>query len=172
MHFTLYTAPCTGDKKNCRYPNRTVIRSADDLIAAARFDHVAAAYAGGYRSVQNFLVSDVIIMDVDNEASDNPADWVYPEDIARMFPDISYAVVPSRNNWKEKAGKSARPRFHVYFPIALCKDPEAYAALKRRIQQQYPFFDPNALDAGRFIFGNPDLVSSSNSDEKDENHAH
>ncbi len=172
MQFALFTAPCTGDRRNCRYPNRTVIRSADDLIAAARFDHVAAAYADGYRSVQRFLVSDVIIMDVDNETSDNPADWITPDALARMFPDISYAVVPSRNHMKEKAGKSARPRFHVYFPIALCTDAAAYAALKREIQRRYPFFDPNALDAGRFIFGNPNLAASPNSTEKDENHAH
>lgn len=153
MNFTLYTADCTGDRRNCLYPHRTDINSAEDLAAAAGFDHVAASYAGDYRSVQNFLSSDVIVMDVDNEASDDPAVWVSPEDLAQEYSDLSYAVVPSRNHLKEKAGKSARPRFHVYFPIRPCTDASAYAALKREIQKQYPFFDSNALDAGRFIFG-------------------
>ena len=153
MTFTLYTAPCTGDRKNCIYPNKTEISSAGDLAEAVRFDHVAAAYAGNYRSVQNYLTSDVIVMDVDNDGSDSPSDWFSPEDLAREFADISYAIVPSRNNQKEKAGKSARPRFHVYFPIRPCRDAAAYAAVKHDVQRNYPFFDPNALDAGRFIFG-------------------
>ena len=153
MQFTLFTAGCTGDRKNCLYPNRSVITSADELIAAAAFDHVAAAYAGNYRSVQNYLSSDVVIMDVDNENSDDPASWVSPEDLVREFSDLSYAVVPSRNNLKEKAGRSARPRFHVYLPVQPCTDAAAYAALKHEIRQNWPFFDPNALDAGRFIFG-------------------
>ncbi len=153
MQFTLYTAGCTGDRKNCLYPDRREIGSASDLAEAAAFDHVSAAYAGHYRSVQNFLSSDVIVMDVDNEASDDPESWFSPEDLSLEFSDIAYAVVPSRNHQKEKAGKSARPRFHVYFPIAPCSDATAYASLKREIRRQYPFFDPNCLDAGRFIFG-------------------
>ena len=157
MTFTLYTAGCTGDRKNCRYPHRAVIASAADLAAAARFDHVAAEYAGYYRGIQNFRVSDVVVMDVDNEASDYPADWLSPADLAAEFAGVSYAVVPSRSHMKEKAGKSARPRFHVYFPIQPCRDAAAYAAVKREIHRKDPFFDPNALDAGRFLFGNPNL---------------
>ena len=155
MEFTLYTADCTGDRKNCLYPHRTTVRSGEDLAAAAAYDHVSAAYAGNYRSVQNFLRSDVIVMDVDNDASDRPEDWFSPEDLSREFADLSYAIVPSRSHLKEKAGKSARPRFHVYFPIVPCEDAEAYSSLKRELQRNYPFFDPNALDAGRFLFGSP-----------------
>ena len=155
MHFTLYTAGCTGDRKNCLYPKRTEITSADDLIAAAAFDHVAAAYTDNYRSIQNYIGSDVVVMDVDNENTDDPSSWVSPEDLAREFSDLSYAIVPSRNNMKEKAGQSARPRFHVYFPIQPCNDAAAYAAVKHDIQRNWTFFDPNALDAGRFIFGAP-----------------
>ena len=153
MKFTLYTAGCTGDRKNCLYPDRAEIRSASDLAAAAAFDHVCAEYAGAYRSVQNFLSSDVVVMDVDNEASDDPSSWFTPEDLEHEFSDLSYAIVPSRNHLKEKAGKSARPRFHVYFPIVPCTDAVSYTALKREIQRNWPFFDPNCLDAGRFIFG-------------------
>ena len=160
MQFTLYTAGCTGDRKNCLYPNRAEIRSAGDLAAAAAFDHVCASYAGSYRSIQNYLLSDVVVMDVDNDP-DDPSAWISPEDLAQEFSDISYAIVPSRNHLKKKAGTSARPRFHVYFPIRSCSSADAYAALKREIRRQYPFFDINCLDAGRFIFGNPDLDPSS-----------
>ena len=54
---------------------------------------------------------------------------------------------------KVKDGKAARPKFHIYFPIEETEDADHYAAVKRAIQKAYPFFDDNALDAARFIFG-------------------
>ena len=42
----------------------------------------------------------------------------------------------------------------MYFPHDPVTDGEACAALKKAIQQKFPFFDGNALDAARFIFGN------------------
>ena len=52
-----------------------------------------------------------------------------------------------------KNGKAARPKYHVYFEIEAMTDAAAYAALKAAIHNAYPFFDGNALDAARFIFG-------------------
>ena len=52
-----------------------------------------------------------------------------------------------------KDGKSARPRYHVYFPIEECVNAERYAAMKAVLQKKFTFFDDNALDAARFIFG-------------------
>ena len=99
---------------------------------------------------------DVEVMDCDNDHSDNPADWIYPEDLPEQIgKDVAFAVVPSRNNGKVKDGKAARPRFHVYFPHDPITDSETCAALKRAIQQKFPFFDSHALDVARFIFGNP-----------------
>ena len=54
---------------------------------------------------------------------------------------------------KGKEGKSARPRYHIYFPISEIADAEVYGNLKKALQKEYPFFDGNALDAARFIFG-------------------
>jgi len=54
---------------------------------------------------------------------------------------------------KEKDGKTARPKFHVYFEIEVTEDAKYYADLKGGIKKAYPFFDGNALDAARFIFG-------------------
>ena len=52
-----------------------------------------------------------------------------------------------------KEGKTARPKYHIYFPIEECSDPNTYAAMKVSLQKKYPFFDDNALDAARFLFG-------------------
>lgn len=153
MQFNLCLANCTGNNKNCQYPFPITVTDAEVLRAAATSDHVCAVYKNNHRSLDNFLWSDVAVMDCDNDHSDNPADWLTPEGMAAYLPDVSFAAVPSRNNNKEKGGKAARPRFHLYFPIPTCNDKDLYAQIKQSIYQAFPFLDSNALDAARFLFG-------------------
>ena len=156
MRMTFYTANCRGNAKNSLYPNRRVIDNEDDCMEVVAFDHVCAEFKGCRRSGDNFLSCDVDVMDCDNSHSDNPADWIHPEDLeGKVGKDVAFVVVPSRNNMKPKEGKSARPRFHVYFPHDPITDGEICAALKKAIQQKFPFFDAKALDSARFIFGHP-----------------
>jgi len=153
MFFVLQTANVTADAKNCVYPNRK------ELKDAVRFDHVCGVFKKDYRNISNFLKSNVIVMDCDNDHSDDPAEWITFEKLETRFDEVSYAAAPSRNHMKEKDGRVARPKFHVYFPIEETEDAEHYATVKRAIQKAYPFFDDNALDAARFIFGSdPDEV--------------
>ena len=153
MKLVLCLANSSGDKKNCLYPNRVEASSAEELAKAVSFDHVCAEYDKNYRSISNFRKSNVVVMDCDNDHSDNPADWITPESLDDLMPDIAYAVAPSRHNMLPKDGKSARARFHVYFLIEETTDADYYTALKTAIHKAYPFFDGNALDAARFIFG-------------------
>lgn len=153
MKVTLYTANCRGNKKNCIYPNQCVIEDEVNFAAAISHDHVCAWFDKSYRSTENFRTSDVDVMDCDNDHSDNPDDWIYPENYEKLLPDVCYIVVPSRNNMKSKDGKSPRPRHHVYFPHESITEAENCAALKTAIHQKFSFFDENALDAARFIYG-------------------
>ena len=156
MRMTFYTANCRGNAKNNLYPNKRVVDNEQDFLEVMAFDHVCAEFKNYRRSGENFLSADTEVMDCDNDHSDNPADWIYPEELPEQIgKDVAFAVVPSRNNGKPKDGKSARPRFHVYCPHDPITDGDACAALKRAIQQKFPFFDAHALDAARFIFGNP-----------------
>ncbi len=156
MNMTFYRSNGRGNAKNCIYPKKCVVDNEDDCLEVMAFDHVCGKFADFRRSGENFLSSDVEVMDCDNDHSDDPADWIYPSDLERLLgKDVAFFAVPSRNNGKPKDGKSARPRFHVYFPHDPIIDREACAALKRAIQQKFPFFDSHALDAARFIFGNP-----------------
>ena len=50
MKLVFYTANCTGNAKNCSYPNRVEVTNADELKAAVRMDHVCAEYKNNYRS--------------------------------------------------------------------------------------------------------------------------
>ena len=154
MEFHLYTADCTGNPKNSSYPNCIKVVGEDDLRSAARLDHVCAEFNGGHRSVAGYIGSDVEVMDCDNDHTDVPEEWITPEKVSEIFPDVTFAAVYSRNNMKPKGAKSARPRFHVYFPHKAIFSAEECAALKRNIYRKAPFFDGNALDAARFIFGN------------------
>ena len=151
--FTLYTTVTTGDATNCRYPHKAVVTDAETLKSAVGRDYVAALYDGSYRRRDGFIRSDCLAMDCDNDHSDNPSDWVTPDDIAVCFPDVAFGIHYSRNHLKEKHGQSPRPRFHVLFPIEPVTDPELYAALKARVLELFPFFDRQAADAARFFFG-------------------
>lgn len=153
MKLVFYTANCAGNAKNCSYPNRMEVTNAEELKVMVRRDHVCAEYKNNYRSADNFVESMVVVMDCDNDHSENSDEWITPEKIDELLPDVSYAIAPSRNHMKQKDDKSARPRFHVYFLIHSCADALEYTELKRTIQKAFPFFDDNALDAARFIFG-------------------
>ncbi len=155
MEFTLYTAALTGAEANCRYPERRKISCAEDLEAAVAFDHVCVAFKNDYRKRENFLSSDVLVMDCDNSHTENPAEWKTMEKFLAMMPEVAMAIVPSRNHMKPKDGKCARPRFHVYFEIPEITDEPCYTELKRAVYHAYPFFDEAALDAARFIYGCP-----------------
>ncbi|WP_350258512.1 primase alpha helix C-terminal domain-containing protein [Scrofimicrobium sp. R131] len=65
------------------------------------------------------------------------------------------ATATTCNHMLPKGVLSARPRFHVYLPITPCSNAEQYAGLKKQFAARFEFFDRQALDAGRFIFGSP-----------------
>ena len=153
MKFVLQTADAAGDARNCFYPNRVEVGCAEDLQEAVKKDHVCGSYRKDYRSVGNFLDSDVLVMDCDNDHTEDQGEWITAEKLDELMPDISYAIAFSRNHMKVKDGRKARPKFHVYFPIERTLDAGYYAALKMAVKEAYSFFDGNALDAARFIFG-------------------
>ena len=153
MQVTICTANCVGQAGNCSYPNRMTVVTPAQLQEAVKKDHVCAEFKGNYRSVENFIRSDVIVMDIDNDHTEVPAEWITPEKLEELFPNVEYLLAPSRHHLLDKEGKSARPRYHMYFPISEITDAGRYANLKKAIQSVYSFFDGNALDAARFIFG-------------------
>lgn len=153
--FTLYRSDAIGRASNCMYPHAVEVTDQVTLADAVRFDYVAVEYKNGYRNVANFVRTICLVLDCDNDHSDDPAEWVTPELLQEAMPGVAFAVHYSRNHNKEKNGKAARPKFHCFFPIPELTDSSAYSAMKRQVQSIFPFFDPNALDAARFFFGTP-----------------
>lgn len=101
-YFSLYTAACTGNYANCVYPHRTPITSTAVLNKAVMRDYVCAEYKDSRRGSANFIVSDCIPMDLDNDHSDDPAEWITPEAVLKQFPDVTIAIHYSRNHLKDK----------------------------------------------------------------------
>ena len=153
MKFTLFASDTKGNAKNCIYPHESVIDTPQALATVVEHDHTCGKFKGNYRAKENFKWADCFIMDVDNDNSDSPADWVDAKKLMDDFADVQMAIVPSRNDGKEKDGKAARPKKHVVFPIEKTTDATRYAALKVTLQKKYPYFDGNALDAARFLYG-------------------
>ena len=153
MKFTLYHSDSREMPGNCTYPHRVEVTGRDALVQAVSHDYVCAEYRDGYRSNDNFLGSDCLPVDCDNDHSDDPEAWVYPSDVANAFPGVAFAVHYSRNHMKVKAGKAARPKFHVFFSIDRITDAGQYSELKKLVNTIFPYFDTKALDAARFFFG-------------------
>ena len=157
---TVFAASCRGDPKNCVYDKRIDIRTEVDAVRAFSRDTTFAEYKGNRRSNRNFLWSNALAMDVDNDHSDDPADWTRESDIAVRFPGVPHIIHRSRHHLKQKGDRTPRPRFHVIFLIDRVESADACAALKARLQALFPLFDPNALDGARFFFGTeePDVT--------------
>lgn len=153
MKFTLYRSNCLEVPENCTYPHKVEVTGKDSLIEAVKHDYVCAEYQGNYRSNDNFIGSDCLPVDCDNDHSDDPDEWVYPSDVATAFPGVAFAVHYSRNHMKAKGGKAARPKFHVFFALDQVTEPGQYSEMKKLVNTIFPYFDTKALDAARFFFG-------------------
>lgn len=106
MKFTLFTANCTGVASNCEYPNRAEITNKKELVPAVSKDQVFAEYKGNYRSKENFIRSDVIPLDCDNDHSEKPEEWLTREMLEEIFSDVDHVIFPSRHNMLPKNGKA------------------------------------------------------------------
>lgn len=156
----IYNSNVTGVAKNCLYPNKMEISDELSLKKAVSKDYVCVSYQSNYRSNDNFLSSCCLPFDCDNDHSDNPSDWITPNDVINAFAGVEIGFHYSRNNMKNKGDKSARPRFHCFFPIDEVKDSVEYSNLKKRVSDMFPYFDRNAIDSARFFFGtdNPKVI--------------
>ncbi len=153
--FTLYQADCLGNARNCLYPHAISVTDEASLRQAVSRDYVTVAYRNGRRQTNTFLSANCLAMDLDNDHSNDPKDWIETSDVLQAFPDTTIAFHYSRHHRKLKNGQAPRPRFHVFFRIDEMKDAAAYRVLKERVQAYFPYFDAHAMDAARFFFGTP-----------------
>ena len=159
--FTLSIADgLRGKPKNKGYTQQASIASLNELLQATQFDHVIGIFKDNERRDGNFISADAIVMDCDNDNTDQPDKWLTPAALAERLPDVAFYVVFSRNHMKVKHKgekeheKSARPRWHVYFPLSENISKAAVIrSLKERLLVLVPEFDSAAKDAARLFYG-------------------
>lgn len=150
---TIYTANCRENQFNAFYPTKRVITCSEDLSEAAQYDQVFAEYKDNHRAIANFIRSDCLPFDCDNDHSDEEMDWKTASDIEAVFPGVPFYLIYSRHHMKWKGNRSPRPQFHVIFPIDPVNDGDTYRRLKESVISFFPYFDTGAKDSARFFFG-------------------
>ena len=151
--FYIYSSNHRENEANVIYGKEFAIDNEELFSQAVSYDYVCAKFIDNRRSNTNFISSDCIAMDIDNDHSDSPSEWITPDRFAKFFHDVKFAIHYSRNHLKTKNGKLPRPKFHVLFPVNKITNADEYSAMKREVFNLFPYFDKNALDAGRFFFG-------------------
>lgn len=156
--FKIYCSNCIQQYNNCLYPNEIDVIDAESLKKAVSHDYVCVKYKDNYRSIDNFISSNCVGVDFDNDHSNNPDDWVTSTSINEMFSVVSYLVHYSKSHMKPKVGKGKteyvpRPRFHVIFLIDEIGNADEYKVIKERLYAYCPLIDPNAKDSARFQVG-------------------
>ena len=154
----MYYADYRGQEENCLYPHEVDVTDEASLEKVVTHDYVCAAYRNSYRNNDNFLGSDCLAVDFDNDHSEDSAHWVKPEDVRKAFPDVTMGFHYSRHHLKPKHGKPPRPKFHVMLEIEPVTDADTYRRMKRQIAAFFPQVDPKALDAARFFYGTKDAA--------------
>ena len=131
---------------NCSYANKVLIDKPEILQEAVKSDHVCAEFMGNNRSIENFQSSNVLLMEIDNEQAEKPEAWITPKKLNQLLPDISYAIVSLK-------GRTAKPKFRVYFQIAETNNFEFYEELKKEFKKRFGFLGGAVLDVTNTIFG-------------------
>ena len=150
---TLSVANERQNPKNKHYPNVRQVSSMQELSECLKFDHVAGLFTNNERGNENFIKTNCLIMDLDND-SDNLNDWKTPEYIQEKLPGVEFFTCYSRNHMKPKGEKAARPKFHVYFVLNKeITEADMIRRYKEKLLSVIPEFDKNAKDAARFIYG-------------------
>ena len=81
--FTIYSSEVLGKPENCVYSHKAVVLDEKILKEAVRHDYVCAEYKNSYRSGNNFIGSDCLPVDCDNDHSENPNEWITPRIVLR-----------------------------------------------------------------------------------------
>ena len=159
FNITLWQAPGRrGIGDNARgFIKAVTIKPGDTaaLAAAVEFDNCPGLYKGGYRTGENFQKANCILADIDNTHSDDPAEWRDHNHVIAAMPGVAFYWYPSRNNMKEKDGRSPRPKEHYIFPIDETTEAGEYTGYMKWLIEAFPelHFDEVVKSAAQLNFG-------------------
>lgn len=163
--FRMFLASCTGNAQNNVYRNAVTITNAEELAAACRKDHVCVSFEECRRSNERYIRGYALTADCDNDFTEDPSEWITPETVAAKLPGVAFYAVKSRNCDKvkhpgEPGEKSARPRYHYYFPIRVPVEGfTAARSLTDDFLYMFPMFDDDGTKPAQFFYGHAEPVA-------------
>jgi hypothetical protein len=133
------------------------VQSIDELAGLMlKNNYSQSIYKDNYRNLENFISTEMIGIDVDNDGID---DNYTIEAAHELFKDYKHIIAPSRSHRKEKHGKIA-DRFRVIlFLEETVTNPKDFTATWTTLKEMYPAADDNCKDASRFFYPSPDIYS-------------
>jgi hypothetical protein len=177
------------------FPDNIVIKNVNDLIECAKYDHTAILFNDdivvwgedkhriknpteqeikekgklkkNYRDGKNYVKSNTLFIDVDNDNTENTDEWITPEKFNEMFNQYEYYIINSKSHNIDKTDskgniQKARPKFHAYFPLGTYVDKsDIFKNYLKKLTSNYPFFDQSLKDLGRFLYGNYNNLKNS-----------
>ena len=157
----IYTAKVCQDEKNTKYPISREITCLSDLEDSARRDNMPAKCRNNHRGKEDYESENMVIMDLDNDHSEDEEDWYSTDDIAETFPDVKFYVIFSRNHMKPKKKDDviheARPKIHFYLPLKNQNtDYDSASMFRIKLLCLFPAFDIKCADPVHFMYGVPD----------------
>ena len=163
--FKMFLATYTGNVQNTIYCIPFDIAGVEDIEAACRKDHVCTEFKQGKRGSDNFVRCYAVQGDCDNDDTDDSTAWITPDTVASRLVGVAFYAVKSRNCDKikhpgESREKSARPRWHYYFPL---RQPIEDISIVRNIMERllvvFPEFDSDGMKPAQFFFGHAEPVA-------------
>jgi len=143
---TLVSSGTYRDQYATDYKYVYEINSLEDFKKIMDYDHSASLFKDNYRANVNFIKSNTIMLDFDNNA-------LSVKDFYYKYKNIDWYLATSKSHNKEKNGKT-EPRYHIYLPIPITDDFEKYSLMILSAQTYFKTADPACKNPSRFFNGN------------------
>ena len=133
------------------------VQSIDELASVIlKTNYSQSVYKNNYRNLENFLSSELIGIDVDNEG---PNDNNTIEQAFEFFKDYKHIIAPSKSHRIEKHGKIADRFRIILFLEKEITSPKDFTSTWSSIKSVYPAADDACKDASRFFYPSSEIYS-------------
>ena len=163
MIIKIHTSNGRGNEKCTTYPNEVAIDTTKPIDSSIfTKDYIGPLCKKGHRSKDDFVKTNCILIDIDNDHSEKPGEWFSVEDVTNLLQSVPYIIHYSRNHMVDKPSvkkngtmivKPKRPKFHLVIGADEMTNGDDVTALMERMFKHFPFIDKRALDPTHFFFG-------------------
>ena len=161
IHF--FSSNKKEEPQNTFYPNRNEIDTKEKIDPSIfAHDYVGGEFKDHTRSGLNFVKTDCLLIDIDNDHSENPSEWFDKDDVENVLKGVPHVIHYSRNHMADKQVKKdngtivikpRRPKMHILIAINETDKKEEYDKLINRLEKYLPIIDKKAKDVAHFFFG-------------------